>query len=175
MIKTILSRRSYRGKYKDIKVPREDLLTIMEAGYAAPSGCNKQTTACIAVDDPALLDTLKALINPPICNSAPAMIFVLTKKIYAYRDKCYNVQDYSAAIENMLLAIHALGYESCWYEGHITDADDIAGKLAEVLNVPSDHQLVCLLPVGIASEKVVEVKKEPLHTRVWFNGFGNHL
>ncbi len=43
----ILKRRSYRGKYKDVKVPREHLTAIMEAGLAAPSGCNKQTTSLI--------------------------------------------------------------------------------------------------------------------------------
>ena len=52
MIKTINERTSYRGKYKETPVPREDLCTIMEAGLAAPSGCNKQTTSLIAVDDP---------------------------------------------------------------------------------------------------------------------------
>jgi nitroreductase len=31
-IETIRKRRSYRGKYKPDRVPREDLITIMEAG-----------------------------------------------------------------------------------------------------------------------------------------------
>ena len=44
-----------------------------------------------------------------------------TQRINAYRDKCFAIQDYSAAIENMLLAIVELGYQSCLYEGHITD------------------------------------------------------
>ncbi|MBQ6442406.1 MAG: nitroreductase family protein [Lachnospiraceae bacterium] len=55
MLETILKRRSYRGKYKNVKVPREHLTAIMEAGLAAPSGCNKQTTSLIAVDDEAIL------------------------------------------------------------------------------------------------------------------------
>ena len=49
----IHARRSYRGKYKPTPVPREDLIRIME-----PSGCNKQTTSLIAVDDPAILKSL---------------------------------------------------------------------------------------------------------------------
>lgn len=52
VFEAINSRRSYRGKFKDTPVPREDLVKIMEAGLAAPSGCNKQTTSLIAVDDP---------------------------------------------------------------------------------------------------------------------------
>ena len=39
-IETITKRTSYRGKYKQEKVPREDLITILKAGLAAPSGCN---------------------------------------------------------------------------------------------------------------------------------------
>ena len=171
MINLIKNRTSYRGKYKNIKVLKKDLKIIMQAGLAAPSGCNKQTTSLIAVDDEKLLEQLKSLIHPPICQSAPAIIFVLTQKIYAYRNKCYNIQDYSAAIENMLLAIKALGYESCWYEGHITDDDDIAGKLAKVLNVPSDYQLVCLLPVGIAEDRIIHTPKKQFEDRAWFNGF----
>ena len=129
-IKTIMNRHSYRGTYKPDPVPREDLLAIMEAGLAAPSGCNKQTTSLIAVDDPEVLDRLHAVIDPPIGVTAPTMICVLTQRIIAYRDRCFSTHDYSAAIENMLLAIVELGYESCWIEGHITDEDRIGRKMA---------------------------------------------
>lgn len=47
-LEVINNRHSYRGKYESIPVPREDLIKIMEAGLAAPSGCNKQTTSLIA-------------------------------------------------------------------------------------------------------------------------------
>lgn len=174
MIQQIKNRKSYRGTYYDIRVPRSDLITIMEAGLSAPSGCNKQTTSLIAVDDPFVLQELKAQIQPPICESAPAIIIVLTQQIYAYRDKTFYIQDYSAAIENMLLAINMLGYESCWYEGHITDDDNIAGKLANVLHVPKDYQVVCLLPVGVAKEQVISPKKKSFEQRAWFNLFGQH-
>lgn len=169
----INDRSSYRGRYKAIPVPREDLLKIMRAGAVAPSGCNKQTTSFIAVDDKELLDGIKALIDPPVAVTAPAFILVLTRKIFAYKDKCFNVQDYSAAIENMLLAIKALGYESCWYEGHITDDDDIAGKIAAHIGVPDEYKIVCLLPVGIADEKVKRISRIPFEQRIRFNGFDN--
>ena len=77
---------------------------------------------------------------------------------FGLRDKCFNVQDYSAAIENMLLAIKALGYESCWYEGHITDDDDIAGMIAKHMGKPD--------------EDIHQTAKKPFENRVWFNGFG---
>jgi len=88
------------------------------------------------------------VIRPPIGETAPSMICVLTKRIFAYRDKCYATQDYSAAIENMLLAIVELGYQSCWIEGHITDIDRIGDKMAKILNVPEEYEFVAFLPIG---------------------------
>ena len=170
-IRNIMTRHSYRGKYLPDPVPREHLQIILEAGLAAPSGCNKQTTSLIAVDDPAVLEKLHAVITPSVGETAPAMVCVLTKKIIAYRDRCFSVQDYAAAIQNMLLAITALGYESCWVEGHITDVDRIGRQMADILGVPQDVELVCFLPVGKAAEAISAPKKLPFEDRAWFNGY----
>ena len=171
-MEALFKRRSYRGKYKANAVPREDLKIILEAGLAAPSGCNKQTVSLIAVDDPALLKRLHSVIDPDIAETAPAVIFVLSRHIIAYRDRCFAVQDYSAAIENMLLAAVSMGYAGCWYEGHITDTDRICDKLAEILGVPDDYELVCLLPIGVPEGETSEPIKQPFEERAWFNGFG---
>lgn len=168
----IFTRRSYRGDYLPIPVPREDLTAILEAGLAAPSGCNKQTTSLIAVDEPELLKRVLGVIEPPVAQTAPAVICVLTQRINAYRDKCFAVQDYAAAIENMLLAMVGLGYESCWYEGHITDDDRICDRIAQVLKVPEGYDLVALLPVGKGAKTPKPPVKKPFSERAWFNGFG---
>ena len=167
----IRTRRSYRGKYLPTPVPREHLQAIMEAGLQAPSGCNKQTTSLIAVDDPEVLRQLRAVIDPPVGETAPAMICVLTRPIIAYRDRTFFVQDYAAAIQNMLLAIEDLGYASCWFEGHITDADRIGDQMARILGVPEEYQLVCFLPVGQPSEAAKAPAKKPPESRCCFNRF----
>ena len=169
IIEAIMNRHSYRGKYRNEPVPRKDLITIMEAGLAAPSGCNKQTTSLIAVDDPRILQQFRRIIDPPVGETAPAAICVLTRRVNAYRDKCFATQDYAAAIENMLLAMAALGYQSCWYEGHITDDDRICDRMAELLNVPKEYELVCFLPVGIAVEELKLPEKKAFEERAWFN------
>ena len=171
-LETIARRASYRGKYLADPVPREHLTAILQAGLDAPSGCNKQTTSLIAVDDPEVLAKLHAVIDPPVGATAPAMICVLTERIIAYRDRCFATQDYAAAIQNMLLAISDLGYESVWVEGHITDVDRIGRKMADILGVPENLELVCFLPVGKAAEPVKRVTKKPFHERAWFNGYG---
>lgn len=173
IIEIIHKRHSYRGKYLSDSVPKNHLEEIMRAGLAAPSGCNKQTTSLIAIDDPLIISKLHSVIQPPIGETAPAMICVLTKKTIAYRDRTFFIQDYSAAIENMLLTIVELGYESCWIEGHITDADRIGNKMAQILNVPSEYELVAFLPIGKAAEAVKSVEKLPFEKRAWFNKFGD--
>jgi len=168
----IASRRSYRGKYLPAAVPREHLIQIMEAGCHAPSGCNKQTTSFLAVDDPEVLAKIKSVIDPPVAETAPAFICVLTRRIIAYRDRSFYIQDYAAAIQNMLLAIEEMGYASCWFEGHVTDADRIGYQIQKILGVPDEYELICILPVGIAADSVKPPKKRPFEERAWINGFG---
>jgi len=170
-IEVIRERTSYRGAYKNTPVPREDLIKIMEAGLVAPSGCNTQTTSLIAVDDAEVLKELRGIIEPEFVISAPAIICVLTQAVAAYKNVCFNVQDYSAAIQNMLLAIVELGYQSCWVEGQITDEHEIGKKMAKILGVPDEYELVCFLPVGVADKPLNYVKRKPFNERAWFNGF----
>ncbi|MCE5235984.1 MAG: nitroreductase family protein [Clostridiaceae bacterium] len=173
-LQAIRARCSYRGKYAAVKVLREHLEKIMRAGLAAPSGCNKQTTSLIAVDDSLVLERLHVVIQPPIGESAPAMVCVLTRRIVSYRNKCYAVQDYSAAIENMLLAAVSLGYQSCWVEGHVTDDGEIGRRMAQILGVPDEYELVCFLPIGVAEEPCAPAQKLPFAERAWFNAFGRN-
>ena len=168
----ILDRHSYRGKYAPTPVPRATLHRIVEAGLSAPSGCNKQTTSLIAVDDPALLEKLYAAIGRPFEGTAPAMICVVTQKLIAYGTRTFYIQDYSAAIENLLLSIVAEGYQSCWYEGDITGEDSEKGsQIAQILGLPEGHIVVCYLPVGIAIDEVKARAKKPFHERAWLNGY----
>ena len=170
-LEAIAARKSYRGPYLPNPVPREDLVKILEAGCAAPSGCNKQTTSFIAVDDPEILKKFSEIIGSTTSRTCPAMICVLTRKIIAYDDRTFYIQDYSAAIQNMLLAIADLGYATCWYEGRATGPDRIGWQMQQLLGVPEEYELVCFLPVGIPENPLKCVPKLPLEERAWFNGF----
>lgn len=169
------ARYSYRGKYLSSPIPREHLLRIMEAGCAAPSGCNMQTTSFIAVDDPEVLNKLHACLRKPLGSTAPAMICVLTRNIPSYHNRSFSIQDYSAAIENMLLAIADLGYASCWIEGYVTDEYQAGRQMAALLGVPEEYELIAYLPVGVPAEPGRRVQKKPLAERAWLNSFGNPL
>lgn len=171
LFEVINARRSYRGMYQQKPVSREDLRLIMEAALAAPSGCNKQTVSVIAVDDSAIMKQLGDLLDKPNFASAPAAVCILSEKKIAYRDRTFCVQDYSAAIQNALLAVQGLGLETCWVEGYVTDTDNIGRKMADLLGVPENIDLVCYLPIGYAAEEGSRVQKMPFEERAWFNGY----
>ena len=87
---TIMTRRSYRGKYKNQPVPREDLQKILEAGLAAPSGCNKQTTSLICVDDAEILKKINSVIEIDEETG---------KDIYSRAEQCFTSGQEVAIIE----------------------------------------------------------------------------
>jgi nitroreductase len=58
------------------------------------------------------------------------------------------LQSVSSAIQNMLLAAHALGYGSCWMTGPLV-AQEAFEKL---LGYDKQKSIVALLPIGVPDE-----------------------
>ena len=164
-------RYSYRSSYKNTPVPREDMEKIMKAGLAAPSGCNKQTTSLVGVDDNQLLESIMGILrkNGFEGKIAPAGICVLTRRIPGYADVYFNIQDYAAAIENMLLAITALGYASCWVEGQVTESTETQKQIAKLLNIGEEYTVVAFLPVGIPEKEGKRPTYKKFKERAWYN------
>lgn len=49
--------------------------------------------------------------------------------------------------------------------------DRIGDRIARILAVPDEYELVCILPVGIAEGKVSAPIKKEFKERAWFNTF----
>lgn len=170
LFEAVAARHSYRGAFKDVPVPREDLKKIVEAGIRAPSGCNEQTTSFVIVDDPGLLKELGDLMPKMAVKTAKAVIVVIARHIPAYDDMYFDVQDYAAAVENMLLAVTALGYATVWLDG-VLRGGRLAEKIAALLHVPKyQHMEVSVvLPIGVPEEEVGPNDKLPFEERAWYN------
>lgn len=166
-------RHSYRQGYTDEAVPRTDLEKILQAGLDAPSGCNKQTTQFVVVDDPQVLQKLRKVNNMPAVQTAPAMIFCLVDRhpMPAFSGRAFQIEDASAAVQNMLLAITALGYASVWVQGGLS-VDGAAEAVAAILNVPPEKQVFILLPVGRPAGPLGGPEKMPAQQRVSYNQYG---
>lgn len=58
------------------------------------------------------------------------------------------LQSVSAAVQNMLLAIHALGYGSCWMTGPLVAQE----AFEKILGFGKEKFIAALLPVGVPDE-----------------------
>lgn len=166
VFEAIAKRHSYRGPYSDQKVPREDLRRIVQAGIQAPSGCNAQSTSFVIVDDPDVMARLREIV--PL--RAPAAIVCVVDPSPVIHGMSFELQDCAAAVENMLLAITALGYASVWLEGALRGGK--AEQVAKLLGVPDNKRVQVILPVGVPVEQWNQREKKPFEERAWFNRYG---
>jgi len=171
LFEAIGKRHSYREGFTDAPVSREDLRRIVEAGIRAPSAKNEQVVSFIIVDDPQVLEQLKQIIDRPACNTAKAMIVCVVDPRPVLDDISFAAEDCAAAVENMLLAITALGYASVWMDG-VLRYENRAQRIAQLLGVPNDKQVRVVLPVGVPAVTVTQKEKLPFEQRAWFNRYG---
>jgi len=66
-------------------------------------------------------------------------------------------QEGAAAIQNMLLAAHALGLGTCWISVHGTDCEE---KAKPILQIPDDEWLLSVVSVGHPAEIPEKGRKE---------------
>ena len=167
----ISSRYSYRGEFSDVPVPRNDLEKIVQAGIQAPSACNEQVASFVVIDDPQLLRQVAEIVGKPVCATAKAMIVCVADPRPVYANFAFPAEDCAAAVENMLLAITALGYASVWLDG-VLRAEDRAARIARLLGVPSGRTVRILLPIGVPATPGHQRDKLPFDQRAWFNRHG---
>ncbi|NLS94080.1 MAG: nitroreductase [Planctomycetaceae bacterium] len=171
VFEAIAKRHSYRGRFTDVPVPEADLRKIVQAGIQAPSGKNEQTTSFVIVNDPGVLKKAAEIINRPVCQTARAMIVCVTDPRPVFHGETFHAEDCAAAVENMLLAVTAMGYATVWLDG-VLRLEGVAGRLAELLGVPENRIVRIVLPLGVPVESCPQKEKLPFDQRAWFNRYG---
>ena len=167
----IEKRYSYRGAFSDKKVSREDLKKVVQAGIHAPSGCNAQTTSFVIVDDPATVAGVAGIMGRLTVRDAKAIIVCVADRQELAHGTSFAVEDCAAAVENMLLAITALGYATVWIDGALR-VEGKAQKIGELLGIPGGKEVRVILPIGEPKEKWEQKEKQPFSERAWFNRYG---
>ena len=158
-----IERRASVRAYDAVEVPDEDLLKIADAGRRAPSGANRQPLQFIAITK---AETLKALERVQAAFATASAAIGIVADPQASR---WWLEDASAAAENMLLAITALGYASVWVEGTLIKEEDFA---RELLGVPDSKRLIILLPIGKAPQDTPQADRKPLQDILWRETYG---
>jgi nitroreductase len=162
-------RYSYRGEFLDTPVPREDLIKIVTAGTKAPSAGNLQTQSFLVVTDPEIRAKTAEIMPHKGISTAPALILLVSQKQELGPMKVsFELKDYGAAAENVLLAAAALGYASLWTDGETSMVPERQEKLSKLLNIPDDRSVRAVLPIGIAKNPGHQPPRKPFDESVKF-------
>jgi len=160
----IKKRRAVR-MYKSDPVSREDILTVLEAAHAAPSGRNLQSWEFLVIsgdkknamgesygkitegytrdwEDPAARDAF--IKYGRTYGGAPIIIVVLAATDPIPGVNKMHLETGCAAMENIMLAATALGLGTCWMTGPLQDE----ANLRKLLEIPDDMQIVAVTPLG---------------------------
>jgi len=159
---TVMARHSYRGEFEPTPIPREDLVKICEAGIHAPTAANTQSQRFYVITNPEILAKIREIYNPENAprkqmgvETAPALILLVSKSVnMGDRGKSpFEVQDYGAAAQNVLLAIADLGYSTVWTDGGTTFNKEFQEKIGGIIELDEDAKVRAVLPVGIPKVK----------------------
>ena len=153
VFEAIKGRRSIRA-YTREEVSEEEVKQLIEAARSAPSAGNIQPWEFVIIRDAKIKQKLAAAaLDQTFIEEAPVVIVVCadeTQSSWGYGSRgatLYCLQDTAAAIQNVLLAAHALGLGTCWVGAF---REELVKK---VLNVPINIRPVAIIPVGHAAEK----------------------
>jgi len=148
MLNLIKSRRSIR-KFTTQEIEDEQLNQIIEAGTWAPSGLNNQPWKFAIIKDPHTKKSLAELTRySTIIAGAPVCIAVFLDIGLSY-DRTKDIQAIGACIQNMLLALHAIGLGGVWLGEILKNKDSIS----KVLNAHENLELMAIIALGYPAEK----------------------
>lgn len=154
-VDVILTRRSIRC-YQKQQISSNELETILEAGSYAPSGKNQQSAKAVVVQSKTVMQKLVRLAkaaahveqNP--FYDAPTVVLVFADAV-----NLTPMEDGCNAIENMMLAAHALGLGSCWiYAAKVLFSTEEGVQLQKEWGLSEAYQIVGSFAVGYPAGEI---------------------
>jgi nitroreductase len=145
----IHGRRSIRS-YTDEPVSDEHVEALLKAAMAAPSAGNQQPWRFIVCREKEQLGRLsEATPYARMLAQAPLGI-VVAGDTRAEKHPGYWVQDCSAAIQNLLLGVHALGLGAVWIGVH--PIAERSAAVSEICGVPEGIVPLGMIAIGHPAE-----------------------
>lgn len=172
MLDLLMSRRSIR-KFKDQKIEEEVKNKLIDGILTSPSGKNIRPWEIVLVEDRDLLERLGESRNNssrPVYNSAMTIVILADegKSDIWIEDSCI------LATISQLLG-QSLGLGSCWVQVRNRFDDkgvSISHRVREILEIPNNYSIECMVAFGYPAEEKDGYKKENLdYQKVHYNKF----
>ena len=146
--KEVVRKRYSCKKYSDRKLEAEKLAAILEAGRLAPTAKNLQEQHVYVVQSEEMLAKIDG-VTPCRYGASTVLVVAYDKNnVFTYpggkRDS--GAEDAGIVATHMMLAAADEGVDSCWL--NFFDPD----KMAEVLGLPENEEILMLLDLGYAAE-----------------------
>ena len=166
-IDVILSRRSIR-KYVKKSISKESIKKLLEVAMSAPSAGNQQPWHFIVITDTKILIQIPTFHNHAqmLTEATLGILICLDKNLETH--KGMGIQDCSAATENILIAIQAMGLGAVWL-GVYPRLERING-LRNLLNIPENVIPISLISIGYPAEEKPREKRyneSRIHYNKW--------
>ena len=147
----VFARRSIRA-YQPQDVGESLVQDLLEAAMAAPSAVAKDPWHFVILRNRNLLAKVaQGLPNGTMLANAPVGIVVCGDRQRAHDGQLsYLLQDCSAAIENILIAAHALGLGAVWLGGYPNM--EIVNGLKDLFQVPDPFNSLGIISLGYPAE-----------------------
>jgi len=165
----VIKNRSSIRRYKDRPIPKDILMSILEAARLAQSANNGQPWQFIVVTDQAmkrrLVDTAD---GQDFVGEAAAVIICLAEPEASFAVGPFEgfLIDLAIAIENMVLTAWDLGVGSCWI-GAFSE-----NEVKKLLDVPENLRVMSLLTLGYPDEKIGSRYRKSLSEIVHYEKYG---
>ncbi|MDZ7672069.1 MAG: nitroreductase family protein [Halanaerobiales bacterium] len=149
----LLNRRSYR-EYSDREVSDEVIKKVIDISRYAPTSMNSQSYYFKIIRDRELicdLSTIRKTASEPI-KKAPIAVAICSDNELSNRYK----QDGDIAAYHFMLAARLYNLGTCW----IADMD--RESIKKKLNIPIEHYIATITPVGYIKEETKAPKRKEI-------------
>jgi nitroreductase len=168
--KLIWERRSVRDWIPGKKIPDELISQILEAGRAAPTGCNLDIVRFIVIKDPEEAKTVWSDIPTPM-DQCVLIVVCYDKRVYKIvGHDCLvphnQLLDCAAAADHMCLMAHALGLGAVW----LTRTDKTARTFKEKYGLPEHFEPALHIAVGWPAVGTIKSARMPLKEMIISKG-----
>ncbi|GFM37269.1 nitroreductase family protein [Desulfovibrio psychrotolerans] len=148
-LQAIHTRRSIR-RYAPGKVGRDVVEELLRAGMAAPSAGNQQPWRFVVIEDRAVLERIPAIHPYAVMASKASCAIMVCGDPTAEKYPGNWMLDCSAAIQNILLALHDKGLGGVWCG--LWPVEERVEAFRELVGVPEHIIPLALIPVGVPDQ-----------------------
>ncbi len=197
LFESIYSMRALR-RFRPDPIPDEVLFQLFDAAIRAPSGQNAQDWRFIVITDPAVKAKMQGWAEigwsryQPEFSAHPEKIDDLPRTqrltLRSVQHLVENLHEAPAiiavlglkgrhstpggstfpAVQNLMLSARALGLGGSVFNLPMRGGDE----LLEMLDIPENNQLYCLLPIGYPTDRFGPVNRKPVKAVVYRERFG---